>query len=327
MGWQIGETTYKVGDTVTVTGDTLLTAVWRSTEPAEAETPAAVEPEHTEAEAASVEEQPAEVISEAASVEEEPVEAEVPVEAEEPIEAEKPVEAEPESKAVTEAEEPVVAEEPVEAEPEAAPVAEEPVEAEPKAEAPKLGPECTICFESGGADGEMKAVGTNEGAEYTLPECAYQLEGCFFECWEISGAGIEQPFVVNAGDTIVVTGDMTATALWNIDESYVPEAEIVEGVEAEPEVEEAAEGDVGDGLVIEYDEVPEEIPDVYVDEDAALPAAETPAEETAVEIPAEESMPSEVGSVFNGAGTAAIVAAIVLVLAAAGIAVTRKKKK
>jgi len=37
--------------------------------------------------------------------------------------------------------------------------------------------------------------------------------------------------------------------------------------------------------------------------------------------------PSEVGSVFNGAGVTAIVAAVALVLVAAGVAVIRKKKK
>ena len=40
-----------------------------------------------------------------------------------------------------------------------------------------------------------------------------------------------------------------------------------------------------------------------------------------------ENTPSEVGSVFSGAGIAAIVAAGVLAIAAAGIAVSRKKKK
>ena len=194
-----------------------------------------------------------------------------------------------------------------------------------------LGPECTIRFESGGGEGEMKAVKTNEGAEYVLPECAYQLEGCFFGYWEISGAGIEEPYAVNAGDTIVVTGDTTATALWNIDESYVPEEEIVEAVEAEPELEEAADGEADNGLAVEYDEVAEENTEVYVNEEASVenvdPMDNLPAEDTTVEAPAEAEAPSEVGSVFSGAGTAAIIAALVLVLAAAGIAVTRKKKK
>ena len=40
-----------------------------------------------------------------------------------------------------------------------------------------------------------------------------------------------------------------------------------------------------------------------------------------------ENAPSETGSVFNGAGVAAIIAAVVLVIAAVAIAVTRKKKK
>ena len=195
-----------------------------------------------------------------------------------------------------------------------------------------LGPECTIRFESGGADGEMEAVGTNEGAEYTLPDCAYQLEGCFFECWEISGAGIEQPFVVNAGDTIVVTGDMTATALWNTDENYEPEVETAEAVETEPEVDVAAENDMGDGLVIdEYEEVPEEIPLVIVDEEASVENDDStdnlPAEDTAIEAPAEVEAPSETGTAVSGTGIAAIVTAAVLAIAAALFAILKKKKK
>ena len=326
-GWKIGNSTYKPGDTVTVTEDMLLIALWQSTETEQTEA------EPVEAESAPADTEPAQIETEAAPAEAEPAQTETepaPAEAESAqIETEAaPAEAEPTQ---TETEAASAEAEAAQIETEPTPVEAEPEQTEAEPAPVVLRPECTIRFESGGADGEMKAVRTNEGAEYTMPECAYQLEGCFFGYWEISGAGIEEPYAVNAGDTIVVTGDTTATALWNIDESYVPKAEIVEGVEAEPEVEEAAEGDVGDGLVIEYDEVPEEIPDVYVDEAASLenvdPMDNLPEEETSIETPAEAEAPSEVGSVFSGAGTAAIIAALVLVLVAAGIAVTRKKKK
>ena len=171
-----------------------------------------------------------------------------------------------------------------------------------------------LSFDANGVDGEMEAVNANEGAEFTLPSCGFNIEGCIFECWEISGSNIEEPFAVDAGDAIIVNGDITATALWSIEESYAPEApgEDEAGlVEVETEEE---EGD--DGLTIEYEETSEEIPDDYVEETTPV-LEESPAEESSTE------MPSEVGSAVGGTA----IAAIVLILAAAGIAVARKKKK
>ena len=170
-----------------------------------------------------------------------------------------------------------------------------------------------LSFDANGVDGEMEAVNANEGAESTLPSYGFNIEGCIFECWEISGSNIEEPFAVDAGDAIIVNGDITATALWSIEESYAPEAP-GEDEAGLVEVETEEEGD--DGLTIEYEETSEEIPDDYVEETTPV-LEESPAEESSTE------MPSEVGSAVGGTA----IAAIVLILAAAGIAVARKKKK
>jgi len=233
-GWDIGGDIYKAGDTITVTEDTMLTAVWESTEPAEAEAPAVEEPAQTESQAA-----PIEAESEAVPAEVEPEQAET--------ETEQPLEVEPEAEQAVEVEPEQAATETEEAAEAIALEAEAPAETE----SAQQGAECTVSFDAGGGDGEMKAVKTNEGAEYTLPESAFKLEGYVFESWEISGAGIEEPYAVNAGDTIIVTGDMTATALWAEDEGYVPQEETAEALEPEPAPEQAAEADEGNGLVVE----------------------------------------------------------------------------
>ena len=194
------------------------------------------------------------------------------------------------------------AEQPVE-EPAEQPV-EEPAEqpAEPAVEAPADVRMCTITFDGGGADGEMADVQTAAG-EYTLPECEYYLDGCTFDVWLVSGADGADPVVYRAGETITVESNLTAMASWLFDES----GETIEGGDEveygdDGSAEEPA-GDEGTGLDIETEEVV--------------------AEEN-VEIGEE---PSETGSVFNGAGIAAIIAAAALVLGGAGIAISKKKKK
>ena len=183
---------------------------------------------------------------------------------------------------------------------------EEPAEqpAEPAVEAPADAEMCTITFDGGGADGEMAAVQAAKGSAYTLPECEYYIDGCVFDAWLVSGADGADAAAYKAGDTVTVDGDMTAMASWLFDEG----GESVEAGSEEVEygddgsAEEPA-GDEGTGLDIETEEVV--------------------AEEN-VEIGEE---PSETGSVFNGAGIAAIIAAAALVLGGAGIAISKKKKK
>lgn len=191
------------------------------------------------------------------------------------------------------------------------PITEEPVTEESIEEQPAE--TYVVSFDGGGGDGAMDAVEVT-GGEYVLPEANYSIEGCSFDCWEISGDGIES-FTAQAGEAIAVGGNVTATAIWSIDEAAPEEigVELTDEAVDEPIAEEApvAEDDT-DGLSADTGEgeaVPEES-DVIVLEDE--PVAEAP---------------SEVGSVFGGAGTAAIIAAIALVLAAAGIAVVKKKKK
>ena len=176
--------------------------------------------------------------------------------------------------------------------------AEEPVEQ--PVEAPADAQKCTITFDGGGADGEMTAVQAALGSEFVMPECEFYLEGCTFDAWLVNGT------LYHAGNVVTVESDMTAMASWLFDE----DGEIQYG---EGDVEygngedvEASADDGDNGLEIETEDVAEE----NVEE-----ADEGLSEE-----------PSEVGSVFSGSGVAAIIAAAILALAAAGIAVTRRKK-
>ena len=155
----------------------------------------------------------------------------------------------------------------------------------------------------GGPAGLMAAVQAAKGSAYTLPECEYYIDGCVFDAWLVSGADGSDAAAYKAGDTVTVNGDMTAMAGWLFDEGGESVEAGSEEVEGGSETDETGETESGDesGLDVETEEVPEET------------------------IETEE--PSEVGSVFSGAGIAAIVAAVILVLAAAAIAIARKKKK
>ncbi|MBQ3329524.1 MAG: InlB B-repeat-containing protein, partial [Eggerthellaceae bacterium] len=335
-GWQTGDGIHMPGETVTVSEDTLLKAVW---EPIEAETPEATEPEQTATEPEQAETEPVEPEApeatepEQAETEPEQAEAEAtePEQTEiEPVEPEaseatepEQAEAEPEQ-TEAEASEPV----PAEAGPEQAETEPEQAEAEPEAAPAEEAPERTISFDGGGGTGEMGSESAADGSEYTLPACGFEIEGAVFDCWEISGNNVSAPYTAKAGETIVVDGDLTATAMWTIDESAGgPEATDAEADEAQapeaegaPEAEEAPD-EADDGLNVEYEAVPEENTTGKVEEEAGEAD-----EDAAIEATTEEA-PSEVGTIFGGAGTAAIVAAIALILAAVGITIARKKKK
>ena len=147
----------------------------------------------------------------------------------------------------------------------------------------------------------------------------------------VQGAG--QPFACRPGDRITVDSDLTAVACWLFEEVAVGnQAEDPENPDAgNDEGAQAAPDSPGGGLDIVYDDMPEAGSsgegldivggDIAVDSDpgADVPGADIPG--------AEEDLPSEVGSVFSGAGIAAIIAAALLALAAVGIAVARKKKR
>ena len=163
---------------------------------------------------------------------------------------------------------------------------------------------CTITFDGGGADGEMAAVQAAKGSAYTLPECAYYIDGCVFDAWLVSGADGSDAAAYKAGDTVTVDGDMTAMASWLFDEggeSVEAGSEEVEGGSETGETENTESGDES-GLDVETEEAP-------------------------VEESEETNEASEVGSVFSGAGIAAIVAAAILAIAAAAIAILKKKRK
>ena len=243
--------------------------------------------------------------------EEQPTE-EQPTE-EQPTE-EQPTEEQPTEEQPTEeqpTEEQPTEEQPTEEQPAGQPP-EQPAEekpAEKSVEAPADAEMCTITFDGGGADGEMAAVQAAKGSAYTLPECEYYIDGCVFDAWLVSGADGSDAAAYKAGDTVTVDGDMTAMASWLFDEGGESVEAGSEEVEGGSETGETGETESGDesGLDVETEEVPEE-------------TIET--EETV-----ETEEPSEVGSVFSGAGIAAIVAAAILVLAAAAIAILKKKRK
>jgi hypothetical protein len=154
------------------------------------------------------------------------------------------------------------------------------------------------------------------GSEYTMPNPGYAVEGAAFDFWEVNGNGAEEPFAINAGDTLIVAGNMTATASW----AFSDGGEALDyGTEASDASDEVSADDSDNGLDFdEVEEVQEEVTDIIVEDDSEVEAAIEP--ETV-------NAPSEVGSVFSGAGVAAIVAAVALVIAAAAVAVIRKKKK
>ena len=203
--------------------------------------------------------------------------------------------------------------------------AEEVIEAEAaEAPAPAEGPVRTITFDGGGADGEMASVEANEGSAYQLPESDYALEGATFDCWEINDAGTGEVYTARAGETITVGGDMTLTALWTIDEN------VVDGDAWEPgdAVEEATEDGTGDedALTVEYDDVPEEVPEYEPAEEPVEAPVEEAAQDTAVEEAPAQEAPSEVGTASGATAKMGIIAAVVLLIAAAAIAIMRKKK-
>ena len=107
---------------------------------------------------------------------------------------------------------------------------------------------------------------------------------------------------------------MMVVASWQFDEEPAAEdgAEMEAGEEAEP-VEETAETGESEGTGLMIEGVEETEAEVEAENDDGLVL--------------EDGEASEVGSVFSGAGIAAIIAAVVLAIAAAGIAILKKKKK
>ena len=156
----------------------------------------------------------------------------------------------------------------------------------------------------------MSPVQVAEGGEFTLPDCAYHVDGCTFDGWTVAGSDGGESFNSRPGDSITVDRDLTVMACWLWDDTATEDQ--AEAVQDEPDAESE----------IEVDEVPEEI---VMDIEAEEVAEEADSDVAIVDV--EDDSPSEVGSVFSGAGIAAIVAAVALVLAGAVIAVIRKKKR
>ena len=188
-------------------------------------------------------------------------------------------------------------EEPTEEAVEEQPTEEQPTEEQP-ADVPADAEMITVTFESGGADGEMQPMNVAASSELTLPESEYYLDGLAFAGWEIDGTAY-QP-----GDTVVVSGDTVVNAMWMEagDEGALEygEEEVVFGDDGTEEA--TAEED--NGLDVEVEDVEEE-------------DAEAVAENT----------PSEAGTAVSGTGSAAIVTGCVLAVAAAAVAILKKKKK
>ncbi len=289
---------YKAGDTVTVEGDMTAMASWLIDEGGEA-----VEAGSEEAEGGSETDETENADTDDSGLTEEVDELTEAEPEEEPVE--EPAEEQPGSEsAETEPEIEQGTEEQPAGQPPEKPAEEKP--AEKSVEAPADAEMCTITFDGGGADGEMAAVQAAKGSQYTLPECEYYIDGCVFDAWLVSGADGAEAVAYKAGDSVTVNGDMTAMAGWLFDEggqTVEAGSEEVEGGSETGDTENTENTESGDesGLDVETEDVPEET--------------------------IETEQPSEVGSVFSGAGIAAIVAAVVLVLAAAGVAIAKKKKK
>ena len=169
----------------------------------------------------------------------------------------------------------------------------------------------TVAFNGGGADGKMDSVQVPQGSEYPVPECDFYIDGCTFDLWAVYSSNGGDPIACHPGDVITVDGDMMVVASWQFDEEPTVElgTEVEAGEDSEPGAEPEESGEVEDsGLAIEDGD-----------------------EETDAEggsgLVLEDDGPSEVGSVFSGAGIAAIIAAVALAIAAAGIMVAKKKQK
>lgn len=301
------------GDTITLEGDTQLIALWQPAEGTSAETPDAAGAEGSveeeigqDGDAEAQGEPETEGEGEAAPAPEdgpaatEEPETEVTQLAEEPVrepapEGEPATTEEPEPEATQPAEEPASDSAPD------VPQQGDAAQAVENEEAPAR--KCTITFDGGGADGEMTAVQIAAGSEYRLPDCGYHVDGATFDAWLVSGVDGDEPVTYHAGDVIIPESDLIVMASWLFDEGGDTESGIDTLVYGEDEVDEGSAGD--EDVIIEYD-------------------VEEAAEDTVVEL---EEGPSEAGSVFSSAGMAAIIAAATLVIGAAGIAASRKKKK
>ena len=76
-------------------------------------------------------------------------------------------------------------------------------------------PVYTVSFSAGEeqADGTMQNAALETGSEYILPDCGYTVTGKAFVEWSVQ-IGDAEAVRMAPGETIVVTADTTATALW-----------------------------------------------------------------------------------------------------------------
>ncbi len=76
--------------------------------------------------------------------------------------------------------------------------------------------DCTISFEGGGGSGTMDSAAVNAYDTYTLPENGFTAPaGKHFFAWEIS-AGDSSAHIMQPGEELLVTGSVTARALWTV---------------------------------------------------------------------------------------------------------------
>ena len=224
-GWSIGGTTYKAGDSIKISGNTTVTALWK-------DAPASPSPT-TPSPSPSAQVSPAPPVNPSPAVSPVPS----PEESAEPS-PEKSAEPSPEESTEPSPEESTEPspEESAEPSPEesAEPSPEESAEpspeesAEPSPEESKAPATAAITFDAGGGTGKMDKTSAEIGSKYTLPECKFTApEGKVFAGWivgkpepspkpEESAAPTEtpKPDIRQKDEVITIEGDTLLKAQW-----------------------------------------------------------------------------------------------------------------
>ena len=79
----------------------------------------------------------------------------------------------------------------------------------------------TVSFDSNGGSGTMDSISSTEESEYTIPECGFEApEGKYFGGWEYRSDSGDN-YTVYPGNTVILNGDTTLTAIWTETDSSV----------------------------------------------------------------------------------------------------------
>ncbi|MBO4534796.1 MAG: InlB B-repeat-containing protein, partial [Clostridia bacterium] len=72
-----------------------------------------------------------------------------------------------------------------------------------------------VFFNGNGGEGEMDGEQVRNGDSFELPECEFTYEGYVFTGWDVN----DESYAV--GDSVVISGTTTVTAIWQVDPDYV----------------------------------------------------------------------------------------------------------